>query len=81
MGVVHIPLWAHSMFAEMCKIGNWSNGRNVRVGLRELLDKMLPQLESDRQRVSVMPIPTGTGVPVDPGRLRNDLLSELARIE
>ena len=80
-GVIHVPLWAHPLFAEMCATGNCSNGRIMRVGLRELTDKMLPQLESDHYRVSVMPIPPGTGVPVEPGRLRKDLLSELAKIE
>jgi len=80
-GIIYIPFWAHRMFAEMCTTGEWSNGRIVRVGIRELMDKMLPQLEADQQRVYVMPVPSGTGIPVDPRRLRHDLLSELAKIE
>ena len=80
-GVVHIPLWSHPVFAEMCTAGEWSRGKAVRIGLRELLDKMLPQLEMDRQMLSVMPVPNGGGVSIAPGRLKEDLQSELQKIE
>ena len=38
-GILHIPLWAHPMFAEMCTTGPWTKGKIVKIPLRELLDK------------------------------------------
>jgi hypothetical protein len=80
-GVVHLPLWAHPLFAEMCATGEWSKATVVPVDLRDLIDRLLPQLDQDQQLVSVMPVSEGTGVSVDPKRLQEDLLAELEKIE
>jgi hypothetical protein len=76
-GVIHVPLWSHPLFAEMCIKDEWSKAKVVALDLDDLLDNVLPQLERDKQRVSVMPVADRAGVSVDPKRLRDDLLSEL----
>lgn len=76
-GVIHVPLWAHPLFAEMCLLGEWSDTKIVALDLDDLLDNILPQLESEQHRVSVMPLPDGRSVSVEPKRLRDDLLIEL----
>lgn len=80
-GVIYLPLWSHPLFAEMCITGEWSGANVTSIHLDELLDSVLPRLEREKQMVSVMPRADGTGVPVDPRRLRADLLSELGKIE
>src|SRR5215472_13490501 len=79
-GVIHLPLWPHPLFAEMGMVGHSSKAKVVALDLDDLLDNVLPQLESTQQRVSVMPF-EGGGVSVDPKRLRDDLLAELEKIE
>ena len=76
-GVIHVPLWSHPLFAEMSMKGEWSEAKVVSLDLDDLLDNVLPQLERNKQRVSVMPVADRAGVSVDPKRLRDDLLSEL----
>jgi hypothetical protein len=72
-----VPLWSHPLFAEMCMKGEWSKAKVVMLELDDLLDNVLPQLERDKQRVSVMLLAEIGGVSVAPKRLRDDLLSEL----
>jgi hypothetical protein len=55
-GVIHVPLWSHPLFAEMCMKGEWSKAKVVVLELDDLLDNVLPQLGRDKQRVSVMPL-------------------------
>lgn len=76
-GVIHVPLWCHPLFAEMCLKGEWSKAKVVALDLDDLLDNVLPQLERDHQFVSVMQVAEKGGVSVAPKRLRDDLLSEL----
>jgi hypothetical protein len=76
-GTIHVPLWSHPLFAEMCMKDEWSKGTVISLNLDDLLDNVLPQLERDKQRISVMPLAERGGVSVDPNRLREDLLSEL----
>jgi hypothetical protein len=76
-GVIHMPLWSHPLFAEMCMKGQWSKAKVVALDLDDLLDNVLPQLERDNQFVSVMQVAEKGGVSVAPKRLRDDLLSEL----
>ena len=78
-GVIHIPLWSHPFFAEMCMQGEWSKAKVVALQLDDLLDNVLPQLEKEHQKISVMPLADRGGVSVDAKRLREDLLSELEK--
>jgi hypothetical protein len=80
-GTIHIPMWAHPMFAEMCAVDLWSEARVVSLGISELTDNLLPQLQADMQMVSVMPISGTRGISVNPLRLKHDLEIELERIE
>jgi Protein of unknown function (DUF2750) len=80
-GILHLPLWPHPFFAEMCTTGDWSTARVVPIEVHDLINKVLPQLISDEQMVSIMPTSTGRDIPVNPDRLRADLLAELEKIE
>lgn len=78
-GIIHVPLWSHPLFAEMCTKEGWSTAKVVALELDDLLDTILPQLERDQQKVSVMPLAERPGVSVDPKRLREDLHCELGK--
>jgi len=75
------PVWPHEVYAGLCATETWANARPTPIDVHEWVEKWLPALAKEGNRVVVFPTPAGKGVLVHPEQLRADIESELARVE
>lgn len=73
-----LPVWSHPRFAEACATGEWANAIVKEKGLNSFLVESLPKMIADGLQLTVMMMPGGQGVVVDPQQLRRDIEQELA---
>jgi hypothetical protein len=74
-----VPVWPHRVYAASCATGGWHGCHPASLDLDEWITRWLPGIEKDRRAVAVFPIPSGSGTPVTPSRLRADLEAELTK--
>lgn len=72
-----LPLWPHATFARLCARGTWEGAVPERISLDDLLDDLLPLLESDAIAVEVFPAPESRGTMTAAGELRREIEREL----
>lgn len=70
-----LPLWPEPEFAALCANRLWEGFVPKRLGLDELLESVLPQLEAEGLSLGVFFTPEGHGYPVTAARLRQDLVA------
>jgi len=58
------PLWPAREYAERCRLGEWADYEPREILLEDLLDGLIPMLETRDVRPAVFPTPTGKGVTV-----------------
>lgn len=75
-GQSFMPVWPHADYARACALDSWEGAEPGLIDLDEWLNSWLPDLEARGQLVGVFPVPNGSGVPVEPGRIRGDLEAE-----
>lgn len=72
-----LPLWPHPDLARACAQGPWEGAEPAAIPLDELLEDLLPQLESEGLGTALFPIPGDPGLLLTPAELRLRLGAEL----
>lgn len=80
-GELRLPVWPHREYARRCADHEWAEAAPTAIGLDVWVDGWLSDLEATGRLISVFPLPDGSGVPVEPDRLRRDLQAEMAVYE
>jgi len=78
-GTLVLALWPEREFAQLCAEFEWEGYEAHAFGLDELLDELLPQLQTDGLVPGIFRTPGSKGAMPTPGLLRIDLRDELAR--
>jgi len=68
-----LPLWPSPEFASLCANRLWANFEPRSIGLAELMDNVLPQLEEEGIPLGIFFTPQGQGHPVSARELREAL--------
>jgi Protein of unknown function (DUF2750) len=71
------PLWPAREYADLCRVGQWTDFAPKAVDLDTLVNELLPSLAKDGVRSGIFPTPEGKGVTVD----ANELATELRRVD
>jgi hypothetical protein len=72
-----LPLWPHPELARACAEGPWEGAEPASIPLAELLEDLLPQLESEGLGAALFPIPDDPGLLLPADELRRRLEAEL----
>ena len=80
-GTPTIPIWTAREYAELCKLGDWSEFQPQSIPLREFMQEMLPNLVRDGVRISIFDTPAEHAVFVSDEDLLSSLEIELSKIE
>ncbi len=80
-GRTFMPIWPHPEYARACASDAWESAAPESIELDEWAEGWLSDLDTRGLFVSVFPVPAGSGVAVEPGRLRRDLEAEVALYE
>ena len=75
------PIWSAMEFAEECADGEWAEYLPSSIPLNDLLDQLLPGLDSQGISLAVAYLPGDRGVVVTPNRLSVDLENESSKYE
>jgi hypothetical protein len=75
------PLWPAKEYAALCATGQWSTYSPKAIPLDDVLEALLPRLDSDRVLVGVFYTPADTGITVAARQLLEELRAEAARYE
>ncbi|WP_291987856.1 DUF2750 domain-containing protein [Luteitalea sp.] len=78
-GTPVFSLWPASEYAEACAVSEWEGYEPRPIPLDELLDELLPQLETDGVLPAVFSTPQSLGVNPTVAELTNALQAELER--
>lgn len=73
------PLWPAREYAELCAINEWARYAPRSFSVDELLNVLLPKLQSDGVLAAVFVTPSTRGVPVEAEELRRAISAELDR--
>jgi len=76
-----VPVWPAFEYAKLCATDDWCAAKPTRIDVHEFLESWIPDIIKDKRKIAVFPTPGGQGAMVEPERLKNDLLAELARVE
>lgn len=76
-----VPVWPHAKFAAACSSGEWDGATPRMLSLKDWLERWIPGMINNNQRVSVFPTPHMNGVVVTPERLKIDLEYEMTLFE
>lgn len=76
-----VPFWPTAEYARLCATDDWCASEPTGVDVHEFIENWIPEIINDQRQIAVFPTPEGQGALVDPERLKNDLLAELARVE
>lgn len=68
-----VPVWPHARYAEACAVGGWTGASPEAIPLDRWVAAWLPGLARDERGVAVFPVPSGSGMLVDPEQLAADL--------
>lgn len=71
------PLWPAREYAELCRVGQWTEFAPKAIDLNTLVNDLLPSLANDGVLSGVFPTPEGKGVAID----ANELAAELIRVD
>ncbi len=80
-GAQVFPLWPAKDYAELCRDPDWTNYVPAAIPLDDLLNDLLPKLQSHRVLAGVFPTPNGRGVTHQPSILEEALREELKKYE
>lgn len=72
-----LPLWPHPELARACAQGPWEGAEPAALSLDDLLEDLLPQLESEGLGAALFPVPADPGLLLDAAELRRRLAAEL----
>ena len=72
-----LAFWPEEAFAEACANGSWHGYVPRAITLSDFTDKWLPGMEKDKLEAAVFPNIQGKGVCVLPGKIMQDIRTEL----
>jgi len=72
-----LPLWPHPELARACAHGPWEGAEPAAIPLDELLEDLLPQLESEKLGAALFPVAHDPGLLLAAAELRRRLEAEL----
>lgn len=75
------PLWPAREYAALCADKIWSGYEPVSISLEEMMDVLLPKLQTDRVLPGVFYTPTGRGTTPSVEQLVEDLKRELSNYD
>lgn len=73
-----IPIWPHSLFAQLCATGTWQEYTPRSIPLDAWIERWLTGIAKDGRRIAVFPTTEDRGVVVDSFSLGTDLNTLLA---
>jgi hypothetical protein len=74
-----VPVWPHEEFAQRWAVNDWARYQPKAIPLEEWLTRWISGMERDGRQVAVFPTESGSGVIVNPQRLKSDLDEELSQ--
>ncbi len=80
-GALVFPLWPAREYADLCATSDWSGYEPSEIDLASLLGELAPKLEEKSILSGVFPVPSGRGVTVTIGELRQALHTEMRNYE
>lgn len=80
-GVEVFPVWPAEEYAVSCATGEWSSYLPRPISLESLLQELLPSLKKSGTLLGVFPTPADKATTPSLDQVRDDLTTELRRIE
>ena len=75
------PVWPHPAYALACAVGPWAGAEALPIDIHAFLNTWLPNFEAEGTHVAVLPTPELRAAVVPASQLREDISSELSRLE
>jgi len=73
---IKIPFWPHPEYAKLFITESWSDCEPQKIKLNDFLEKWLPGMKKDNIMAIVFPIPSESGITIDPNDLLDDIKDE-----
>jgi hypothetical protein len=77
----YLPIWSHLEFAELNRVGNWSNYLPYSIKLEDFISTILTQIQNDNISTCVFLTIEDYGVCPSNDQLKRDLLNEISLYE